>query len=105
MLESECATWNARAERTQTTAELDMLHITTEDLENNLGAMLDRVNRENEPAVISRADRVIAVIMPAGDGALYEELEDRIDIEAARLAKEEGGEGITLADYRRTRGL
>ncbi len=82
-----------------------MLHITTEDLENNLGAMLDRVNRENEPAVVSRADRVIAVIMPAGDGALYEELEDRLDIEAARLAKEEGGEGITLEEYRRTHGL
>jgi prevent-host-death family protein len=50
---------------------------------------LDRVAKERERIVLHRGGKDVAVLVPLEDLALLEELEDRLDAEDFRAAKEE----------------
>ncbi len=50
---------------------------------------LDRVAKERERIVLHRRGKDVAVLVPLEDLALLEEIEDRLDIEDFRAAKEE----------------
>lgn len=52
-------------------------------------ATLDRVAEKKERIILHRHGKDIAVLIPVEDLALLEELEDRLDVEDFRAAKEE----------------
>lgn len=57
----------------------------------NFSRALDQVSRDGERIVIHRNGRAVAALVPAGDAAFLEALEDRLDVEAARKALREKG--------------
>lgn len=50
---------------------------------------LDRVAEKGERIILHRQGKNVAVLIPVEDLALLEELEDRLDVEDFRAAKEE----------------
>jgi len=83
-----------------------MKHVTTAELREDAEALIRRVNSENEPLLVSEEHRVLAVIMPVGDQAFQEEMEDAMDRAAALRALEENdGEPIPLEEVKRSLGL
>lgn len=63
----------------------------TENLDDSLDDALHRVVDEGERVVLYREDKSVAALVPLDDLALLEELEDRMDLEAAREALKEPG--------------
>ncbi len=63
----------------------------TENLDDSLDDALHRVVDEGERVVLYREDKRVAALVPLDDLALLEELEDRMDLEAAREALKEPG--------------
>ncbi|MFM1919398.1 MAG: hypothetical protein RLZZ303_1032 [Candidatus Hydrogenedentota bacterium] len=82
-----------------------MRHITAEDLQRDLQKHITDLAARNEPMVISRENHVVAIMLPANDEMLIEELEDRIDLEAARIAMAEEGDDISLESLEHKLGL
>ena len=60
--------------------------ITTAELRGELAELLNRSRYGKERLLITRRGNAIAAIVPVGDLALLEALEDRIDIEDAKKA-------------------
>lgn len=76
-----------------------MLHVTTAELRKDTEALIRKVNSDNEPILVSENQKVLAVIMPVTAESFEDELEDTIDLEAARRSLAEQGEDLTLAEY------
>ncbi|MGH7966643.1 MAG: type II toxin-antitoxin system prevent-host-death family antitoxin [Candidatus Binatia bacterium] len=70
---------------------------------------LDRVSEKGERIVLHRHGKNVAVLIPLEDLALLEEIEDRLDVEDFRAAKEEwerdGRKTIPLEDVVRDLGI
>ena len=75
----------------------------------NFSDTLDRVVAKGERIVLHRRGKDIAVLVPLEDLALLEELEDRLDAEDFRSAKEEwereGRKTIPLEEVVRELGI
>ena len=65
--------------------------VSTMETRRNLADLLNRVLYRSERVVISRRDKDLAALVPLEDLEFLEELEDRMDVEAARKALRERG--------------
>ena len=81
-----------------------MVRVTASALREKLGDTLNRVAYKGERIVLARRGRDVAALVPLEDLALLNELEDRIDLEAAREALEEPG-SAPWEDVKRRLGL
>ena len=60
---------------------------------------LEAVVGEGERVVIERSGAAVAAIVSLADLEALRRLEDEVDLEAVRVAKAEGGESVTLAEF------
>jgi prevent-host-death family protein len=63
----------------------------------DLSDLVDRVARDKERIVLTRAGEGLAVIVPLEDLELMEAMEDRLDLEDAREARREAQEKGTIS--------
>jgi len=75
------------------------------ELGENLEDTLKRVAGELRRVVVHHQGKDLAVLVPIEDLALIEEMEDRLDVDAAEAALVEEGENIKLADLKAELGL
>ncbi len=75
------------------------------ELGENLEDTLRVVAAELRRVVVHHQGKDIAVLVPMEDLALIEEMEDRLDVDAAEAAMAEEGENIKLADLKAELGL
>jgi prevent-host-death family protein len=84
-------------------------HLSATEVRDNFSKVVDRVSRKRERVVLSRRGKELAAIVPLEDlenfERVKEDLEDRLDVEAARKALKEPGDNIPLEDYLKKRGL
>lgn len=67
--------------------------------------LVGRVAYGGEHIAISRRNKPLAVLVTVEEAALLEEIEDRMDVEAARKALAARGKRIPLADIMKKYGL
>jgi len=67
--------------------------------------IINRVTYRGERVVLERRGKGVAALVPVGDLELLEALEDRLDLEAARVALAEKGPNIPWAKLKRELGL
>jgi prevent-host-death family protein len=67
--------------------------------------MVNRVAYGKERHTITRHGKAVAAVIPVEDLRLLEELEDRMDVKAAREALRESEERIPYDEIRRELGL
>ena len=68
-----------------------MSKVSTVEARDQLSTIINRVAFGKERVVLTRRGKELAAVVPIEDVRLLEELEDRLDLEAAREAlKEEG---------------
>ena len=82
-----------------------MTKISTADARNEFADLINRASFGKERFVLTRRGKELAAIVPVEDLALLEELEDRIDVEAAKAALKESDERVSYQDLRRELGL
>ena len=86
-----------------------MSHVTTSEARSGFADTLNRVIYRKERVVLQRRGKDVAVIVPIEDLALLEELEDRLDVEAAdaalRQARESGEAPLPYEKVREELGL
>jgi prevent-host-death family protein len=82
-----------------------MTKITTAEARNEFAEIINRASFGKERFVLTRRGKKLAAIVPVEDMELLEELEDRIDIEAAKAALAESDERVSYEDLRRELGL
>jgi prevent-host-death family protein len=79
------------------------------ELRQSLAEILNRAEYQGERIIIHRRGKDVAAIVPLEDlkllERLIEEVEDRLDVEAARVAMAESEDRIPYADVRRGLGL
>ena len=68
-----------------------MTRVDVTQIRQNLADALNRVAYGDDRVVISRHGKAVAVLVSVDDLALLQELEDRMDVEAARKALKERG--------------
>ncbi len=68
-----------------------MSRISTAEARDRLSDIINRAAYGKERVVLTRRGRELAAVVPIEDIRLLEELEDHIDLEAARKALEEEG--------------
>ena len=78
--------------------------LTATALREKLGDVLNRVAYGGERIILERRGKDVAALVPMADLALLNELEDRIDLEAAREALAEPG-AIPWEDVKKQLGL
>ena len=71
----------------------------------NLTELVSRVAYGGERIAIARRNKNLAVLVSVEEAALLEELEDRMDVDAARKALAEGGRPIPLRDIMKKYGV
>ncbi len=81
-----------------------MTRISMRQARNNLADMVNRVNYAQERIVLDRRGKGVAVLVSMADAELLEQLEDQIDIAAAKKALKEKGR-IPYAQVRKELGL
>lgn len=81
-----------------------MARLTASKLREDLGDALNRVAFGGERIVLERRGRDVAALVPMEDLALLNELEDRIDLDAARKALAESG-SVPWEDVKQQLGL
>jgi len=84
-----------------------MTTLTATQARRQLPEMLNRAAYGGERIAIKRRGKVLAAVVPAADLELLQRLEDEHDIRAAKAALrdyEQHG-GVTLAAFRKQRGL
>lgn len=82
-----------------------MTNISTAEARNEFAEIINRASFGKERFVLTRRGKKLAAIVPVEDMELLEELEDRMDIEAAKTALAESGERVSYEDLRRELGL
>lgn len=79
------------------------------ELRQSLAEILNRAEYQGERIIIHRRGKDVAAIVPLEDlkllERLIEEVEDRLDVEAARVSMAESEDRIPYADVRRRLGL
>ena len=78
---------------------------TTDKANTDIEEVLNRVAAGGERIVVVRNGKDIAAVIPVEDLALLEELEDRLDVDAARKALAESDERIPYEQVREELGL
>ncbi len=69
-----------------------MIRLAASAVRDSLGDTLNRVAYRGERIVLERHGKAVAALVSVDDLALLEDLEDRADVEAIRLARQEPGE-------------
>ena len=82
-----------------------MAKITTAEARNDFAEVINRASFGKERFVLTRRGKKLAAIIPVEDLELLEELEDRMDVDAARAALAESGERVSYQEMRRELGL
>ena len=82
-----------------------MTHMSVTEARSGFAEIVNRAAYGHERIVITRRGKDIAAVVPAEDMDLLEELEDRMDIEAAEKALAESEELIPYEKVRRELGL
>lgn len=67
--------------------------------------IINRVSYRGERVVLERRGKGVAALVPVGDLALLEALEDKLDLEAARAALAEKGPNIPWVKLKSELGL
>ena len=81
-----------------------MAKLTTSAARKNLAEALNRVAFGGERIVLHRRGKAVAALIPVDDLALLEEIEDRMDVAAARKAIAEKSRPLPWEEYKRRRG-
>ena len=79
--------------------------IATGKARENFSDLVNRSAYGKERIVLTRRGKSVAAVVPIEDLELLEEIEDRLDIEAARKALADPGENLALDDVKRLLGL
>lgn len=82
-----------------------MRDLTLSEARGDLAQLVERVCHRLERVCITKYGRRVAALVPLEDLELLEQLEDHIDLEAARKALSEPGERIDYAKLREELGL
>ena len=85
--------------------EQSITRLTLCEVEENLEDTLQRVATELKRFIVHHEGKDIAVLVPIEYLALLEEIEDRLDVEAAKTALAEEGENISLTALKAELGL
>ena len=77
------------------------------DLRKNLSELLNRTKYAGERLIVTRRDRPVAALVPIEDIAVLQEIEQRVDLDAAREALEDYEEngGVQWAELKKELGL
>ena len=81
-----------------------MTRLSASAVREDFSETLNRVAYKGERIVLERRGKDVAALVPLEDLALLEDLEDRIDLEAARRALKEKG-SVTLDELKAELGL
>jgi prevent-host-death family protein len=68
-----------------------MTKLSVNDVRNDFAETLNRVRYQGERVVVERRGKGVAALVPVEDLELLQELEDRLDLAAARKALKEPG--------------
>ena len=79
--------------------------IATGKARENFSDLVNRSAYGKERIVLTRRGKSVAAVVPIEDLELLEEIEDRLDVEAARKALAEPGENLALDDVKRLLGF
>ena len=82
-----------------------MTKISTAEARNEFADVINRASFGKERFVLTRRGKKLVAIVPVEDLELLEEMEDRMDVEAAKAALEESDERVSYQDLRRELGL
>ena len=82
-----------------------MAKISTAEARNDFAEVINRATYGKERFVLTRRGKDLAAIVPIEDLQLLEELEDQIDVAAARVALNESADRVSYEDLRRELGL
>ena len=82
-----------------------MANISTAEARNDFAGVINRASFGKERFVLTRRGKKLAAIIPVEDLELLEELEDRMDVDAARAALAEPVERVSYQEMRRELGL
>lgn len=82
-----------------------MTNISTAEARNEFSDVISRASFGKERFVLTRRGKRVAAIVPVEDLELLEELEDQMDVAAARAALAESDERVSYLDLRRELGL
>lgn len=85
--------------------EVVMTNISTAEARNDFADVINRASFGKERFVLTRRGKKLAAIVPVEDMDLLEELEDQMDVAAAKAALAESDERISYQDLRRELGL
>ena len=82
-----------------------MTRLTASKARDHFADTLNRVAYRGERIVLYRRGKELAAMVPVSDLAALEQLEDRLDVEAAKKALAESSERIPYEQVRRERNL
>lgn len=82
-----------------------MTKISTAEARNDFADVINRASYGKERIVLTRRGKKLVAIVPVEDLELLEELEDRMDVEAAKAALAESDDRVSYQDLRRELGL
>lgn len=82
-----------------------MTKISAADARSDFAEIINRASFGKERFVLTRRGKKLAAIIPVEDLELLEELEDRMDVAAAKAALAESDERVSYQDLRREMGL
>lgn len=82
-----------------------MTSLSVSKLRSDLAEAINRVAYTKERVLIERQGKRLVALVPIEDFDLLEELEDRLDVQAADEAIREGGERVPWEQVRREAGL
>jgi len=78
-----------------------MIKISAAEARNNFAEVINRASFGKERFVLTQRGKKLVAIIPVEDLELLEELEDRMDVEAAKAALAESDERVSYQDLRR----
>ena len=82
-----------------------MTNISTAEARNDFADVINRASFGKERFVLTRRGKKLVAIIPIEDLELLEELEDQMDVAAAKAALAESDERVSYQDVRRELGL
>ena len=71
--------------------------VSTVEARNNFGDLINRASYGKERLILTRRGKKIAALVPVEDLEIIEAIEDRLDLDEARKALDEGGKEGTVA--------